>query len=1610
MLFQPPLRWLRFVSTINSLIMTHYIKAILIAGTAVFFSIQLKAQQGVGIGPASVNPQEMLQVDGAIKLGTDFINTSAAPTGGAGTIHWNGTNFQGWDGTQWTTFGGGADADWTISGNDIYSANSGNVGIGTSNPLTKLHLTSTSGDAVFSLTPGAGGSGRISFRRSNNNISWTLGETPTNDFFLFDYQNNATPFRVDAGAGNAALRVASSGNVGVGTGGPTQKLHVEGSIRMVDGNEAVGFIPVSDVNGKMTWTDPFGVVTSQAWGLTGNSGTDPSINFIGTSDAQALKFKVNNEKAGYIDHGTPYTTSLGYQALNVNTGTDNVAIGYQALLANTSGVKNTAVGKGTLSINTTGSYNTAMGYAMLNNTVGDNNTAIGDGALVANTIADNNTAVGGNAMFSNTTGENNTALGVESLANNTTGSKNTAVGLGALNANTTASFNTAIGWEAMYATTTGNNSTAAGHWALHDNTTGVGNVAFGSHALRNNIVGDSNTAMGVNAGQSNTGSNNVFLGNSSGSTNTGSGNVFLGFQAGQNEVGSDKLYIDNSNIATPLIYGDFGTDLLRVNGTLNVNNAYSFPIADGANGFVLTTNGSGTTAWIDPTGISGPIDEIADADNDTKIQVEENPDEDRIRFDLAGTEKWVMRGSRLEPANTGNGLFIGANAGQSDDLNNRNNHFIGNLSGALTTTGENNTAFGNATLTYNTTGEANVAVGDYSGHQNSSGIYNTYLGAQAGSNQQTGNQNTLVGYYAGRGSALYSGSSNTMVGYLAGSNVAGNGNVFLGNQAGENETGSNRLYIDNTNTGNPLIFGDFSTDWLKINGRITPTGGVTDVDNDTKIQVEETADEDIIRFDMAGTEYFTMSNGKIGVLNTNSSVYIGQSAGGAADYSPASEKNNVGIGSIALSSVTDGGWNTAIGYGALNAVTSGVNNIGIGPYAMGDNSTGSHNTAVGAGAGDNHNSGDENVFLGRSAGADGLGSGNVLIGTYSGQGQSLNNRLFIENTNTSSPLIYGEFDNDLLRINGTLNVNNAYSFPTVDGTSGYVMTTDGSGAVTWTNPGTITTADDGDWVVAGNDIYNANTGNLGIGTSTPDRQLNIESATGPQMLFTRNDNNTVDGELMGEILFDNNDDTAPSSVDAAVVIRANASGPQGNSNKGGYLSILTKNSVSGTLAATERMRVAADGKVGIGTSSPAAILHVAGSGTTDAEGIRISGSNGNAVIYMNGSGDLVMRKVNLTDQLVLDVGGNIGIGTSGPAQKLDVQGSIRMVDGNQAAGYLLVSDATGKMTWTNPATIITPDNDWTVSGNDVYSTGSGNVGIGQSSPSQKLHVGGNLLLDRNGIINNTTRTITVGGSRQDAGNDFAQINFQNYDPNSGAVDYTGARIAVENDGGADDGALSFHTTDSGTLSKQMTITSGGNVGIGQVSPASKLVVQTSADGFEVFAARIINTANSNSSRDEGLLVRAGHNTFASGQESSMVQFETPNATYLGRIRQSGSNSVDYVTTSDIRLKTDIVETQYGLDDLLAIEVKDYHYKADGRKLETGFIAQQLFEHYPTAVDVGGENVEERPWGVAYGKLTPLLVKSMQDLKNEKDQLQEQVQSQQAVIEQLLQRVSQLEQH
>ena len=311
----------------------------------------------------------------------------------------------------------------------------------------------------------------------------------------------------------------------------------------------------------------------QAWTLTGNSGTNPANNFVGTTNASALVFRTNNIPSGRIDP-TLRSYFFGENAGISNTGSGNVGIGHSALRNNTirgglvaigdsalyangTGVTNstqanfnTAVGSRSQRNNTTGYGNTAIGTrSLLFNTTGFLNTALGWDALQTNSTGDSNTAVGARALYVNTTGRTNTAVGAGALVANTTASQNTAVGVSALSTNVTGSGNTAVGYTSMQ-TSTGSFNTAVGVRTLNRNFSGerntaIGfealegaaisvpassdNVAVGYRALRQKGGGSSNTAVGSMALQNTTGDGNTAVGTTAGSTlTTGSNNTFIG--------------------------------------------------------------------------------------------------------------------------------------------------------------------------------------------------------------------------------------------------------------------------------------------------------------------------------------------------------------------------------------------------------------------------------------------------------------------------------------------------------------------------------------------------------------------------------------------------------------------------------------------------------------------------------------------------------------------------------------------------------------------------------------------------------------------------------------------------------------------------------------------------------------------------------------------------------------------------------------------------------------------------------------------------------------------------------------------------------------------------
>ena len=331
-----------------------------------------------------------------------------------------------------------------------------------------------------------------------NAQSWLLtgnsGTKSTN--FLGTTDDKALVFRTN---NVERMRVLSSGNTGIGTNNPHQKLDVSGNINIKKGfglymgNHRVLIADTTSLN----------IFLGNGVGFNNTTG---SLNTVAGSMA------LSANTSGYAN------TAAGAYALYLNqTGSYNTAYGAYTLYSNTASY-NTAAGNYSLYFNTTGEGNTAYGYASLyNNTYGYKNVAVGRGAMYVNQIGGDNVAVGESALYYSQ-GHSNTAIGSSALFSTSDAyGANTAVGDHALySANS--SFNTAVGSYVLYKSTTGSHNVAMGYGTMGDNTTGDFNTAIGTFALDRNVTGRYNAGVGNYA---------LFF------TTNSWGNAALGYGAGQ---------------------------------------------------------------------------------------------------------------------------------------------------------------------------------------------------------------------------------------------------------------------------------------------------------------------------------------------------------------------------------------------------------------------------------------------------------------------------------------------------------------------------------------------------------------------------------------------------------------------------------------------------------------------------------------------------------------------------------------------------------------------------------------------------------------------------------------------------------------------------------------------------------------------------------------------------------------------------------------------------------------------------------------------------------------------------------------------------------------------
>lgn len=248
----------------------------------------------------------------------------------------------------------------------------------------------------------------------------------------------------------------------------------------------------------------------------------------------------------------------------------------------------------------------------------------------------------------------------------------------------------------------------------------------------------------------------------------------------------------------------------------------------------------------------------------------------------------------------------------------------------------------------------------------------------------------------------------------------------------------------------------------------------------------------------------------------------------------------------------------AIGNNALNANTTGASNVAIGSFAMPENSTGGSNVGIGSSVFSNFQSGDGNVAIGASSGVGVLGNftttGNTLVGFETG------NRLST-----------GAGQNVFLGYQSGENVTTGYSNTFIGGDSTAGNQSTGFGNIAIGNNIRFPTATESKYLNIGNLIFGslpATTtsftasgyfGKVGIGTTTPQWNLQLGSSTAPQLALS-------DG----------------SATSYHWVFR----------NAGGNLYIDEASPSTFATSSNPLVTFGVDGRVGIGTSSPWAAFSI----------------------------------------------------------------------------------------------------------------------------------------------------------------------------------------------------------------------------------------------------------------------------------------------------------------------------------------------------------------------------------------------------------------------------------
>ena len=496
-------------------------------------------------------------------------------------------------------------------------------------------------------------------------------------------------------------------------------------------------------------------------------------------------------------------------------------------------------------------------------------------------------------------------------------------------------------------------------------------------------------------------------------------------------------------------------------------------------------------------------------------------------------------------------------------------------------------------------------------------------------------------------------------------------------------------------------------------------------------------------------------------------------------------------------------------------------------------------------------------------------------------------------------------------------------------------------------------------------------GKFGIGTISPATQFHSLAASGTVQTRT-----SVTGS------------TASDVAEVAVSTGSRTYLMQSKGSSGNFV-------IRDSTGAADRVTLTAAGSVGIGTTSPSDTLHV--SGTVKADYFRPASNqtdpdDGSAYIYQQSGVGWDFAALNLkfstgtsgnrAERMRIDSSGNVGIGTSAPSTFLDIEGANARIDINETSTNS--PQIQFQVNGTEKATIsagsggtlqLSADGDqrFNVGGSErMRLDSSGRLGIGTSSPTSIVTLGGGLFEYRSGSQamfrpsnnSNDHRIRALSTSGMDVvwgGNASASMQrWKNGDAVVFNEDSANQDFRVESDSDThaffvDAGASRVNMGTSGSLQSASTASNGWTW------QGNYMVSCSNAD-----TACILNRTSS---------------------VGSIAQFRY-NGAGKGGIDISTSGTT-YNTTSDIRLKTDINPIADATDKLMAMNPVSHRWKADpDADAVHGFIAQEMKEIVPEAV--GGEDGGEEMMSMDYGRITPVLVAALQEAISKIETLENQV--------------------